>query len=33
MRASLTVVLDAEPLPVDGALGSDLGTGLQVLHL
>lgn len=32
-EALLTVVLDAELLPVGGALGSNLGTGLQVLHL
>lgn len=33
VAARLTVVFDAEFLPVDGSLGSNLGTSLQVLHL
>lgn len=29
----LTVIFDAELLPVDGSLGGNLCTGLQMLHL
>lgn len=33
VAALLTVIFDTELLPVDGSLGSNLGTSLQVLHL